>query len=195
MLEYRLILGPYIVDNVDSTDNENAEIINFDIPDKVMFFKKKNYMVQDSVKITSNVFRPAVRVFDTGDGPNLIQTSFLPPEWRQKIKLVTGIRYLSASDGHIKVYGTLSLFICLGDFRVCLRFGVSKNLAVPNLTITSNVDRFIESIFPMMEQMIVPVHSGSGAILSAYAPAVMLNKTFDIGENTPQLSGPLATLL
>lgn len=42
MLENHLVLVPSTFDTLDSTDNEIADIINFCVPDTVIFFKDKN---------------------------------------------------------------------------------------------------------------------------------------------------------
>lgn len=42
MPEYHLFSETSAVHNVDFTEDKNADIINFDVPDKFMFFKKKS---------------------------------------------------------------------------------------------------------------------------------------------------------
>lgn len=41
MPEYRLTSGTSIVENVNSANDENVDIINFDVPDKIMFPRRK----------------------------------------------------------------------------------------------------------------------------------------------------------
>lgn len=129
------------------------------MPDKIMFFKEKNYKLHFPVGITSNVLSPAVSVFDTGIGLNLIQTSFLPPAWWLKIKLVTDICHRSASNDNIPACGAILLFVCLRDLRVPVRFGLIENQEVPILIGTLYKDRLIKGIF-LKERIIVPIHYG-----------------------------------
>lgn len=132
MPEHRLISKRSTGDNIKSVDNEITNVIEFDVHEKSCFSqrKSKTYKVQVSVGISSNVLHPAFSVFDTGAGPSLIRTSFLPPAWPQKTKSVTGIRYRLASYDHIFVCGMIMFFVGLGDLRVRVRFGVVANLAV-----------------------------------------------------------------
>lgn len=78
MPEYPLSSAIFTVNNVDSAHDEHGNIINFDMPDKIMFFKKINDKVHVTILVSLNGLRPAVSVFDTGAGPIFIQTSFLP---------------------------------------------------------------------------------------------------------------------
>lgn len=107
MPEYCLILRPTTFDIVSSADDENTNIISFDRPCKIAFFKRRNYIGHVSVIVLSNVLHPSKNVLNIGDGRNLIQRTFLPPEWRQKIKPVTGIRYRLASEDHNTVFGKI----------------------------------------------------------------------------------------
>lgn len=115
MLEYRLVSKRSTVGNVESVEDENTDIIEFYMPDKIMFSKKKSYKAHVSVGTTSKVLRPEISVFDAGAGPNLIRTSLLPPECRQEFRSIAGICYRSAIDDHITVCDTLMLLVHFGD--------------------------------------------------------------------------------
>lgn len=49
MPEYCLSLGLSTIHNADSVDDENADIINFDLPDKILIFKNKNCTTHVSI--------------------------------------------------------------------------------------------------------------------------------------------------
>lgn len=145
MPEYSLSSGPSTVENVYSAHEENAGNINFDVPDKNMFFKKQNNNFHGPFEMTANALHPANIVFDTAAGQNMIRTLFLPPACRQKMKLVTGICYTTAANDHITVCDVILLFIWL---RLPVRFSVVDNLTVPILIRTSYIDWFMNGIIP-----------------------------------------------
>lgn len=52
--EYRLTLETSTVDNADFAEDENVDTMSFDLPDKIMVFKKMEYIVRFSGGNTSN---------------------------------------------------------------------------------------------------------------------------------------------
>lgn len=74
MMEYPLSSKHFTVDNVESAAGDIKDIIELDLPHKIRVLKKKSYMVHVSVGIISNVLGPAISIFDTGVGLNLIRT-------------------------------------------------------------------------------------------------------------------------
>lgn len=65
MPEYPLISELSTVDNVESVNDEIANIFEFDELDNVMFIKKKKYKALLYVRTTSNILRPEIIFSDT----------------------------------------------------------------------------------------------------------------------------------
>lgn len=80
-LDQRLDVPEPVAVTVLPANDKNAEEVQFDQTDAIALFKKKVYKVHMSVEHTSMSTR-TVTVFDTGTGPNLLPTSFLPHKWR-----------------------------------------------------------------------------------------------------------------
>lgn len=158
-----------------------------------MFFREKNYKVYVSDWTMLCVLLPAIKVFDTGVGEDLIRKSFLPPAWQQKIWSVTRILDRSATNDHITVCDTILLCVLVGDLRGGVSSTNVENLAVQILTGTLDIDLFIKVVF-RSEWLIVLVNSGSVAILSAFTSAMKLSKTFDIAKDVPYMSEQSATI-
>lgn len=159
------------VDTRDSAGHEIADIINFDVPNKMMLTKKSNYKPDVSIRNFSNILGPVIRVYDKRGRPHLVRKSFTSPEGRQEIKSLTSICYTSAFYDHSAVCGKIVLLLRLGHLRVPVRvYFVDKRPALI-LIGTWNIDWFIKGILPM-ERMIVPFHPGPVAKQSAYTYAL-----------------------
>lgn len=110
MLECRLFWEHSTVDNVEIGDDDISNIIQFDVPDKIMFSKGKA-IVHVTIGITSSSLPPEFSFFDTGPVLNLILKFFQDPACRQKAKSVTWIPYWSESGDHISLCGAIWLLV------------------------------------------------------------------------------------
>lgn len=134
-----------------------AEELDFEATDVIVLLKKKNWYVHMCVGMVSKILRRSVSVVDTGDGSNLIRTSFIPLKWHGCICPI--------HDVSVQVIGKVMMFVQKGDLHVRLHFGAVHNLTVLLLVGTSLIARFVRDIF-LMERCMVPIWSHPVAIIS-----------------------------
>lgn len=103
-----------------------------------------------------------------------VETSFLPPEWRQKFNLVTVLHIPSASFHDFITQDTNQLLVRFEDLPSCIPFGAFYNLALPICIVTWYIRLFMKGIF-LMKQMIGPDGSGAFPILSVCLLTVYCN--------------------
>lgn len=82
------------------------------------------------VGITSHVLRAALSVFYTGAGSNLVRSSFLLSDWRDRTRPMQNMPLKSASDNLLEVIGKIMLFVQLDDLHMSVHFGVLDKLPV-----------------------------------------------------------------
>lgn len=151
------------------------------------------YKCQESDRISSNVLLPAITVFNTRAIPNLIRTSFLPPEWCERFKSISRPHYTSASDDGLTIYGTILILACAENIRKRVQIEVIDHLAVPILVETSKIDRFIRGILTL-ERKLVHLHSGPVAVMPNYTIAVKSISTINITVHVPQSSESITAI-
>lgn len=110
---------------------------------------------------------PVTRFLDTGAGPNLMGSWFIPPSWRIRIKHVAELRLSAATSQPLNVTGVILLNLHMGGIRVRTLFGVLRKVAVPVLLDTSFIEWFVKRIFPP-ERKAFPFHSKTIAIIKFF---------------------------
>ena len=108
---------------------------------------------------------PTPILLDTGATINLIHYDFLPEEWKSKMRQYKGKTVRTANDGGIHILGVIKLRVQLGDLKVNVWFGVSRNLIQRVILGTPFYYRFIKGIFPQ-ERKVVPIDSKPVPILA-----------------------------
>lgn len=71
MPKYRLISEGSAVESVESVGDEISDIIEFDVSEKTLSSKKKNYKVHVSTRTMTTIFLPAICAFDVRVRPEL----------------------------------------------------------------------------------------------------------------------------
>lgn len=91
---------------------------------------------------------PVNSVFYKGAGSNLIQADSLEAEWLRAKQASKLLALKNVTNQDVSVVGAVKSQARLGDARGILAFGVLRNLAVPVLSATSYIYRFVNDIFP-----------------------------------------------
>lgn len=118
-------------------------------------YTKKNYNVQVTVRITTNVLEPTVSDYNIGARPNGFLTPLLPVKWHHNIRSDHNRSLTPSSSETGKVMYNAMLFFQLSFLYLLVHIRVVDNLAVPVLAGTSFIARFVREMFPN-EWHIVP---------------------------------------
>lgn len=62
-------------------------------------------------------------------GRNIINKDFIPAAWRESINAIKSLQLQMARHEVMDVKGIVSLFICIGDLRLCPLFAIVEDLA------------------------------------------------------------------
>lgn len=92
---------------------------------------------------------PLICGIDKGAGTNLVYTSVIPFERRNRIcynPIFSSDRHLTAM---VRVIGKTALFTQLGDLDICICSCVAENPAMPLLIRTFNIDKLVKENFPI----------------------------------------------
>lgn len=101
-----------------------------------------------------------------GACPSLIRLSFIPAQWRTKIRCRNLPRLRTAPWYATKVVEIIPLHICIGDLCPRIWFGVVNTLALNVLLGTTYINKLIEGIF-LMRRWVVPIHSRAETIFTS----------------------------
>lgn len=130
-------------------------------------------MVSTSAAIFATEMHPVNCVFDKGAGPSLIREDFLRLGWNKMIRLSHGQYLNTVTSESVSVLDIIPSHVRMGDWRVCVEFGVVHKLSVPGLLGTCFIDCLVRSIFP----------SKSKAVLHSSKPVPMLMLTMQTSED------------
>lgn len=109
---------------------KNAEELEFNETNVTKLFNEKNYKAHMCVRIKSKSLQPAVSVFNTSPGPNLI-CRFFPPQMGGLHPPLHNMILLSASNSPVHVMSRVILLVQLGDLHVHVFFSAVDNVVVP----------------------------------------------------------------
>lgn len=121
---------------------------------------------------------PAVGIFGTGAGLNLVSSELVPPKWPQRIKPMADPGLTAATWRMINFRGVILLYVRLGDLGIPVWFGVVTGLAVSVSLRTTLIATFATGIF-RPERKVVPQHSKPVDILRRAPPARIVMITYD----------------
>lgn len=108
------------------------------------------------VGITSNIFRPSVRMVDAGVGSNHNPHIIYPTHMTGQHLPHTYMPLRSASNSPVKDIGYIMLVVQLGNLYVRVHSDSVHSFVVMFLVGTSFTNRFIKRIF-LMEHCIIPI--------------------------------------
>lgn len=115
--------------------------------------------------------RTVESLIDTGTSPNLVQSSFLPPNWHKHFKHVKAPLLRTSTKQAVTIKGLISLHVCMEYLHADAWFVIVENLAMDPLLGTSYVSRCILGLFPA-ERKAVLIHFYSLAILTSLLEVV-----------------------
>lgn len=95
-----------------------TDVIYFDQEESISLFQNWNYKVRILIGHTPSVMGLVTCVLDTGGGPNLIYSRFIPRGWKEWINPVDDPRLLSTSCQALSVMGSLLLYVRMGDLQI-----------------------------------------------------------------------------
>lgn len=121
-------------------------------------FNKMKYKVIISIGTVATEIHSVNCVFDTGAGPNLIWEIFLRQGWHKVIRPAHEPDVKTALSKFVPNLGTITLYVSVSDCRVCVNFGVVRNLAVSVLFGATFIDWIAKAILPA-ERKLVPYNS------------------------------------
>ena len=106
-----------------------------------------NYKVEASIGVTLENLAPALCVFDTGAGPNLIRADLLPDETLHQLDTSRKVVILrSASTHQLSVLGITSLTVDVNGYRCRQPFVVTRQLTSDVILGTTFIDGHVENI-------------------------------------------------
>lgn len=143
-----------------------------------MLLKFKTYKVPASIGLSSTHICPNIFEFDTSEGPNFVRADVLDRSWPCSIFQQNMPKIRSTYDTKLPVSGTIALHLRIGELRICVNFCKVDNLAVPVLSGTTFIDRYIKSDHPS-ERNTVPYHSPSVPILMIHGARSVAKKEED----------------
>ena len=107
-----------------------------------------NYKVEASLGSSFAKPTPALCVFDTGAGPNIVRANVLPPEALESLaKASDKTRLVSASSDELTVLGTILLMVKVGQYSCRQPFVVVRSLTSDAILGTTFIDRHVENIW------------------------------------------------
>ena len=115
-----------------------------------------NYKVQASIGATTDDIAPALCVFDTGAGPNLIRADLLSENVLRKLdrkRKIVNLR--SASTHQIEVLGITSLIVEVNGYRCRQPFVVTRNLTSDVILGTTYIDEHVENLWVRQRRIIL----------------------------------------
>lgn len=95
------------------------------------------------------------RLVDTCADLNVGNKNFLQPAWRKSLKATKSTPLRIANRMVVSVERIEPLFVLMGDLRVCIWFGVVKNLVIDLLLGTSFINRCIRGVFPSERKIVL----------------------------------------
>lgn len=118
------------------------------------------------------MYRTVSSFLQTGGGPNIVNSSFLPPDFHSLVKDVKEPPLRISTKPAVLLQGLIPLLVSLGDLQALAFFRIIENLAVDPLRRASYIDRCIQGIFPS-KRNVGPIHFCPVAILTSRLKAIV----------------------
>lgn len=86
------------------------------------------YRVLISVKVNARTKHTVASLLDTGGGPNVGNSLFVPPNWRSYVRPVRNLQLRNVTKQAVLLRGLISLKVFMGDIHACAWFVIVDNL-------------------------------------------------------------------
>lgn len=110
---------------------------------KVSLFKLKTKQISDLIEQSTLLTRLTLCVFDTGDGLNLIRADLSDPVWMDSFRQLDVLAISSASDIKLKLSGTVTTHVRMGEPRTLVNLAVVSELFMLFLLSATYIERLL----------------------------------------------------